>query len=71
MWKQLGVSGTQKLTSNNVIVVPHVASASVVTGTKMGLMAANNLIVGLKGEMSLNPVNPEVLKKRWWARMGY
>ena len=51
------------LTLDNVIVVPHIASASVATRTKMGLMAADNLIAGLKGEMPPNPVNPEVLKK--------
>jgi len=51
------------LTLENVIVVPHIASASVATRTKMGLMAADNLIAGLKGEMPPNPVNPEVLKK--------
>ena len=52
------------LTLDNVIVVPHIASASVATRTKMGLMAADNLIAGLKGEMPPNPVNPEVLGKR-------
>lgn len=51
------------LTLDNVIVVPHIASASVATRTKMALMAADNLIAGLKGEMPPNPVNPEVLKK--------
>jgi len=51
------------LTLDNVIVVPHIASASVASRTKMGLMAADNLIAGLKGEMPPNPVNPEVLKK--------
>jgi glyoxylate reductase len=52
------------LTLENVIVAPHIASASVATRTKMALMAADNLIAGLKGEMPPNPVNPEVLKKR-------
>ena len=52
------------LTLNNVVVVPHIASASVATRTKMALMAADNLIAGLKGEMPPNPVNPEVLKKK-------
>jgi glyoxylate reductase len=51
------------LTLDNVVVVPHIASASVATRTKMALMAADNLIAGLKGEMPPNPVNPEVLKK--------
>jgi len=52
------------LTLENVIVVPHIASASVATRTKMGLMAADNLIAGLKDEMPPNPVNPEVLKAK-------
>ena len=52
------------LTLDNVIIAPHIASASVVTRTKMGLIAADNLIAGLKGELGPNPVNPEVLKKR-------
>ena len=47
----------------NVIIAPHIASASVATRTKMALMAADNLIAGLKGEMPPNPVNPEVIKK--------
>jgi glyoxylate reductase len=51
------------LTLDNVIIAPHIASASVATRTKMALMAADNLIAGLKGEMPPNPVNPEVLKK--------
>jgi glyoxylate reductase len=50
------------LTLDNVIVVPHIASASVATRTKMALMAADNLIAGLKGETPPNPVNPEALK---------
>lgn len=51
------------LSLDNVIVVPHIASASVAARTKMGMMAADNLIAGLKGEMPPTPVNPEVLKK--------
>lgn len=52
------------LTLHNVIIAPHIASASVATRTKMALMAADNLIAGLKREMPPNPVNPEVLKRR-------
>ena len=48
---------------DNVIIAPHIASASVATRTKMALMAAENLIAGLKGEMPPTPVNPEALKK--------
>ncbi len=52
------------LTLDNVIIAPHIASASVVTRTKMGLIAADNLIAGLKGQLGPAPVNPEVLMKR-------
>ena len=50
------------LTLENVIVTPHIASASVTTRTKMALMAADNLIAGLKGEMPSHVVNPEAMK---------
>jgi len=51
------------LTLDNVIVAPHIASASVAARTKMAHMAADNLIAALKGEMPPNPVNPEAFKK--------
>jgi glyoxylate reductase len=49
------------LALENCIVVPHIASASVATRTRMGLMAAENLLAGLRGEMPPNPVNPEAM----------
>ncbi len=49
---------------DNAIIVPHIASASVVTRTRMGIIAAENLIAGLKGELGPAPVNPEVLNKK-------
>jgi len=52
------------LTLDNVIIAPHIASASVVTRTKMAAMAAANLIAGLRGEMPPDCVNPEVLKQK-------
>jgi len=52
------------LTLDNIIIAPHIASASVATRTKMANMAAANLLAGLKGEMPPNCVNPEVLKKK-------
>jgi len=51
------------LTVDNVIIAPHIASASFATRTLMANMAAANLLAGLKGEMPPNCVNPEVLKK--------
>ncbi len=48
------------LTLENCIVVPHIASASRQTREKMSVMAAENLIAGLKGERLPNCVNPEI-----------
>jgi glyoxylate reductase len=50
------------LTLDNIIVVPHIASASIQTRTKMATMAASNLIAGLNGERLPHCVNPEVYK---------
>ncbi|MCP4543527.1 MAG: D-glycerate dehydrogenase [Chloroflexi bacterium] len=44
----------------NCIVVPHIASASVATRTKMAVIAARNLVVGLRGEQLPHCVNPWV-----------
>ncbi len=51
------------LALDNLIVVPHIASASVATRQKMSLMAAKNLIAGLVGEPLPNCVNPEVYRR--------
>ncbi len=48
------------LTLENCIIVPHIASASRQTREKMSVMAAENLIAGLKGERLPNCVNPEI-----------
>jgi glyoxylate reductase len=45
---------------DNLMVVPHIASASRSTREKMATMAAENLIAGLKGERLPHCVNPEV-----------
>lgn len=47
-------------TLDNVIIAPHIASASRATRDKMAWMAAQNLIAGLKGERLPNCVNPQV-----------
>lgn len=44
---------------DNVVIVPHIGSASRQTRNKMARMAAANLIAGLKGEPLPNCVNPE------------
>jgi lactate dehydrogenase-like 2-hydroxyacid dehydrogenase len=48
------------LTLENCLIVPHIASASWRTRERMSLMAAENLIAGLKGERLPNCANPEV-----------
>lgn len=47
-------------TLDNLIIAPHIASASRATRDKMAMMAAQNLIAGLKGERLPNCVNPQV-----------
>lgn len=47
----------------NAVLLPHIASASVDTRTKMGTMAARNLIAGLAGELPPNCVNSEAFSK--------
>ena len=45
----------------NVILAPHIASASVETRTKMAAMAAENVIALFHGRRPPNALNPEVL----------
>lgn len=52
------------LTLDNVVLAPHIASASVETRTKMAVTAAENLVCVLRGEEPPNLVNPEVKKIR-------
>jgi glyoxylate reductase len=46
----------------NVVLAPHIASASLETRTKMACMAAENVVSLLKGRRPPNILNPEVLK---------
>jgi lactate dehydrogenase-like 2-hydroxyacid dehydrogenase len=48
------------LSLDNCLVVPHIASASRATRSKMASMAAANLLAGVRGERIPTPVNPEV-----------
>jgi glyoxylate reductase len=48
---------------DNIIIVPHIASASHATRGKMSEMASNNLIAGVRGERLPTCVNPEVYEK--------
>ena len=44
-----------------VILLPHIGSASLETRTRMGMMAAENLLAYFKGQRPPNCLNPEVL----------
>ena len=50
------------LTLDNCLVVPHIASASVATRSKMAEMAVDNVIAGLKGDPLPTCVNPEIYR---------
>jgi glyoxylate reductase len=45
----------------NVVLLPHLGSATVGTRAAMSRVAATNLVAALRGERPPNPVNPEVL----------
>jgi glyoxylate reductase len=49
---------------DNIVIVPHIASASKTSREKMSWMAAQNLIAGLKGERLPNCVNPQVYSQK-------
>jgi glyoxylate reductase len=50
------------LNRRNVVLAPHIASASLETRTKMACMAAENVIAAFEGRRPANILNPEVLK---------
>ena len=52
------------LTLDNVVITPHVGSASEATFKNMGLMAVRNITAALTGGAPETPVNPEALQNR-------
>jgi glyoxylate reductase len=52
------------LEMDNVVIAPHIASASYETRLRMCNMAADNLLAVLRGERPKNLVNPEVWERR-------
>jgi len=50
------------LTVPNVVLTPHIASATLKTRRAMADLAANNLVAFLRDGRALTPINPEVLK---------
>jgi gluconate 2-dehydrogenase len=49
------------LKAPNVVLTPHIASATVTTRRAMADLAADNLIAALTGRKPPSPLNPEVL----------
>ena len=50
------------MTMENVVILPHIASASLKTRTLMATMASDNIVAYYHGERPPNIVNPEVLR---------
>ena len=48
------------LTLDNIIITPHIGSASIASRREMCLVAARNLVAGLKGERLEHCANPEL-----------
>jgi lactate dehydrogenase-like 2-hydroxyacid dehydrogenase len=46
----------------NVVIVPHIGSATIETRVNMGIMAAKNIIQVLQGEIPDHCINPEVFQ---------
>ena len=49
------------LARDDVVLLPHIGSATIATRTRMCTLAAENCAAVLRGERPPNPVNPEVL----------
>jgi glyoxylate reductase len=47
---------------SNVVIPPHLGSATIGTRTKMGQMAAENCFAACRGEQPPNLVNPEIYR---------
>ena len=47
----------------NVVLTPHIASASIETRSKMAVMAANNIVAMFKDQRPPNILNPDAFKK--------
>jgi glyoxylate reductase len=50
----------------NVVLAPHIGSASRDTRDRMATMAAQNALHHLRGERAPNPVNPQVYESEAW-----
>lgn len=55
------------LALDNVVITPHIASASVATRSRMAALAAENLLAALRGDVPKHAVNRGI-GRRWRAR---
>jgi lactate dehydrogenase-like 2-hydroxyacid dehydrogenase len=51
------------LKMKNVVVAPHLASGSIESRTAMAVLAAQNMVAGLTGQVPPNLVNKQVLQQ--------
>lgn len=56
------------LTLENVVIAPHIASASVATRSRMAKLAAENLLTALAGRVPKHTVNRDIAQSWRWAR---
>lgn len=52
------------LSLDNVVLLPHIASATIETRTRMAIMAVENLLAFFRGDIPPNIVNPEVISRK-------
>ncbi len=57
------------LALDNVVITPHIASASIATRSEMARLAAENLLASLAGDVNDNVVNPEIAGD-WRSRIS-
>lgn len=56
------------LSLDNLVITPHIASASEATRTRMAAMAVENLLAVFHGKRPRNLVNADVWRRRRWKR---
>jgi phosphoglycerate dehydrogenase-like enzyme len=56
------------LSLQNVVITPHIASASVATRSRMAMLAAENIVTALDGRVPRSTVNREIAPQ-WRARL--
>jgi glyoxylate reductase len=61
VFEQEPVIEPELLTMENVVLLPHIGSASVKTRTQMALIACKNIVAHATGKQPPNVVNPDVL----------